>query len=136
MSLTSLPQQSIGHKFSVLVTAPLVLEAHSVCFGKTLTSFPLFMEELQEKYKYQQGSLVAEGWYIFASAYYFQVPHNSTHISRTLWLWPFGITWPVITPFNYHVMINIQRGNYHNKKGSVAVDSWYNFTCLLRVFTQ
>jgi len=42
------------------------------------------------------------------------------------------MTWPDITPFNYHVIITIQRGNCHittHKEDSVVVDSWYNLTC-------
>jgi hypothetical protein len=63
----------------LVVAAPTALQAHNVCIGKSLTSYPSFREQLQEKYTYKEDKVVVDGWYICASDYYFQVPHNSTH---------------------------------------------------------
>jgi hypothetical protein len=52
----------------LVIIAPLVLEVHNVCIGKSLTSFKLFKEQLQEKYTYKEDSVVVDGWYTFASA--------------------------------------------------------------------
>jgi protein DJ-1 len=44
------------------VTAPTALQAHNVGIGKSLTSYPSFKEQLQEKYAYKEDSVVVDGW--------------------------------------------------------------------------
>jgi putative intracellular protease/amidase len=71
------------HTVSV-VAAPTALQAHNVCIGKSLTSYPTFREQLQEKYTYKEDNVVVDGWYTFASDYYFQMIHNNIHTRRAL----------------------------------------------------
>jgi protein DJ-1 len=51
----------------LIVAAPTALQAHNVGIGKSLTSYPSFREQLQEKYTYKEDSVVVDGWYIFPS---------------------------------------------------------------------
>jgi hypothetical protein len=50
----------------VFVAAPTALQAHSIGIGKSLTSYPSFREQLQEKYEYKEDNVVVDGWYNLA----------------------------------------------------------------------
>jgi hypothetical protein len=48
---------------AVCVAAPTALQAHNIGVGKSLTSYPSFKEQLQERYTYKEDSVVVDGWY-------------------------------------------------------------------------
>lgn len=54
-------QEKEGRLVAAICAAPTALQAHNVCIGKSLTSYPTFREQLQEKYTYKEDNVVVDG---------------------------------------------------------------------------
>lgn len=55
------PTKIIFESKSNIISAPTVLLAHSIGFGKSLTSYPAFKQQLSEKYNYLEDNVVHDG---------------------------------------------------------------------------
>ena len=50
--------ESNGKIIAAICAAPTVLLAHSVALGKNITSYPSFKDKLEDKFKYDDKSIV------------------------------------------------------------------------------
>ncbi|KDR23894.1 hypothetical protein L798_09218, partial [Zootermopsis nevadensis] len=53
-------QEKAGRLVAAICAAPTALLAHNVGIGKSLTSYPIFKEKLQEKYFYKEDNVVVD----------------------------------------------------------------------------
>ncbi|KAL1122126.1 hypothetical protein AAG570_003532, partial [Ranatra chinensis] len=54
-------QESSGRLVAAICAAPTALKAHSIGFGKRITSYPSFKEELSSSFKYSDDQVVTDG---------------------------------------------------------------------------
>lgn len=54
-------QEKSDKLIAAICAAPTTLQAHSIGFGKTITSYPLFKDKLTGNYKYSENAVVQDG---------------------------------------------------------------------------